>query len=1167
MKTPPLKHLASLVGALLFTAMSSIADPIVVNPTDPQTIIVRDGLTATMTVTGDSNTEEKIGYRWYKAAALPGPEDDVRVVDGGGISGSTTGTLKFTGVKGEHSGDYYAEVFERVEPFPEVSSPIFTLQVNVRPKIKTTPTSGQPQSATVSQGEGVSLAVALTDDSTLAGLTYQWQKNNVDIPTAVNPTADEATFVIPAASVGNETTEGAQWPDAASYRVKIVSSLTNTTLFSKAAVLKVNSQPYILTQPAAATGGTLYVATKATGKLSVLAGGNPKLVYQWEKVNGTAETTDDDVLNAKASSLSVKEEGMYRVRVTNFLSDTSSGTISNYANVIVLNKPTEVGTIVATSNKSPAQPNAKGEFEANDVGGDTEVTLTVDPNETGTGDLEFQWQKDGKNIFDEPAGTEDVTGAQTAAIKFAPLSWKHRGVYRCVIKNKVGVYTSKTFALKVNSKPLLITPPTDLLGIKDKAVTFSLVAGGNAPLTYKWYREGQPETVLGTAAKFTRSKLGDTDEANYYCVISNSFGTFTTELVNLQVDAPVKIGLQPKAEAVTSGNTLTLSINTSQGDGPIKYQWQRNNVNLTNSPRITGAQTTVIGPADLDLRATVQLVITDLTTADAGSYRCIVSNVNDTVKVTSATAKVTVLTAPFFLVDGQPLDKEVFEDSNVSFIVKAGGSPTLKYQWEKASSLAGPWTVLAGKTAATLTLTNVQLDPEIGNQGFYRCVVNNTTGVPATSNPAQLTINLIPDPVITSFTPHKAKKNEKIRISGTNLEFVKSVRFENADTGTLVTPVKEPGGTILITVPLNGLLDGEEVELFAISKNGSDGSGSETFSRSATQVNDRDNPTIIVGSTFPATQGATTAPLEGDFVTYNQPEVRDLPATGLGEAVYTWVFPKAGRYGVVVNSNFQVWFGHDYEGDYDEDYDFLNRVYRVEFVVADDNTPVKFYIFGVDGTGFNLEDFGSYALQVVYLGPVLGPAPAPVQTNGSASLAKWQTDGETGNLRMVQTDEGTEKSSFTGSSAEGAQPTVLWTDASEVQAGPDSVVRTEWTMDIDQAGAGTKGHFGWQVTGSNGSPLGQLQFSVEDGAIYAVQPNGTRTALEPVLVPGSSHRFEITTDLGNATWQARIDGVALGEPLPLPANSGFGDVSVIWYPASGSAQPTMTFDGVTVTVD
>ncbi|MES2734981.1 MAG: immunoglobulin domain-containing protein [Verrucomicrobiota bacterium] len=1156
MKTPPFKPLASLVGALLFTAMSSIADPIVVNPTDPQTVTVRDGLTATMTVTGGSNTNEKIGYRWYKVnTAVAGPEDDVRVVDGSGISGSGTGTLKFTGAKGEHSGDYYAEVFERVTPFPEISSPIFTLQVNVRPKIKTTPTSGQPQSATVSQGAGVSLAVVLTDDSTPAGLTYQWQKNNVDIPTGVNPTADEATFVIPAASVGSETTEGAQWPDAGSYRVKIVSSLTSTTLFSKAAVLKVNSQPFILTQPAAATGGTLYVATKATGKLSVLAGGNPKLEYQWEKVNGTAETTDDDVLNAKASSLSVKEEGTYRVRVKNFLSGTPLGTISNYANVVVLNKPTEVGTIVATSNK-PAQPNAKGEFEANDMGGDTEVTLTVAPNLTGTGALEFQWQKDGKNIFDEPAGTTGVTGAQTAAIKFAPLSWTHRGVYRCVIKNKVGVYTSKTFALKVNSKPLLITPPTDLLGVKDKAVTFSLVAGGNAPLTYKWYREGQPETVLGTAAKFTRSKLGDTDEGNYYCVISNSFGTFTTELVNLQVDVPVKIGLQPAAAAVTSGNTLTLSINTSQGDGPIKYQWQRNNVNLTNSPRITGAQTTVTGPADLDLRATVQLVITDLTTADAGSYRCIVSNVNDTVKVTSATAKVTVLTAPFFLVDGQPLDKEVFEDSNVSFTVKAGGSPTLKYQWEKASSLAGPWTVLAGKTAATLTLTNVQLDPEIGNQGFYRCVVNNTTGVPATSNPAQLTINLIPDPTITSFTPHKARTGDKIRILGTNLEFVSEVRFKNADTGIKAIPVKEPGGTLLISVP-PGLLGGEEVELFAKSKNGFDGSEAETFSRVSVQVNDRRNPTILVGTTFPATVGATTAGMQ-DFDV--------LPATGLGEAVFTWVFPKAGYYQFNIRTFGQYVFHRiQFPGTNIQTLGTYNTVFSRTVEIEDDNTPVTITVYGIDGAAFPpLQDFGNYTIACAYSARPPSPvAPAP----SSASLASWQTDGETGDLRMVQTDEGREKSSFTGSSAEGAQPTVLWTDASEVQAGPDSVVRTEWTMDIDQAGAGTKGHFGWQVTGSNGSPLGQLQFSVEDGAIYAVQPDGTRTALEPVLVPGSSHRFEITTDLGNATWQARIDGVALGEPLPLPANSGFGDVSVIWYPASGSAQPTMTFDGVTVTVD
>ncbi|MBB5038363.1 immunoglobulin domain-containing protein [Prosthecobacter dejongeii] len=1156
MKTPPKKLLASILGGIFFTAISAFAVPSFTLPPAPVAVTLRDGLSTTFTVQGVSSENKVLNYEWFKQGSASA------LVDGNGISGTTSRTLKITGAKSIHAGTYYAKVYEifGTRPYPEASSPEFTLTVNVRPTI-----ISQPSATTVNQGDRLQLSVDLAPDTTTTGLTFRWQKNNVDIPDAVNVTASQATFVIPAATAGNETTEGAQWTDGATYRVRIESSLTGPTplksliLLSKPAVVKVDSQPIIITQPAAATGGTLFVATKTTGKLSVVAGGNPKLNYLWEK-----EGVDETFKPSAAASQTVTTEGRYRVLVSNFLTPSGQpGTYSNYADVVFLNKPTEVGTITATSNKSPAQPNAKGEFEANEEGGATQVTLTVTPNLTGTGDLEFQWQKDGKNILNG----DGVSGAQTAAIVFNPLSFTHRGVYRCVIKNKVGTYTSKTYALKVNSKPIIVSQPESLVyGVKDKSVTFSLVAGGTPALTYKWYREDDivAGTVLGKAAKLTVAQLGDAKEDNYFCEVTNAYGSITAGPFALQVDTPVVITRHPEVTTPTVGTTLTLTIQTSQGDGPINYQWQRNNVNLENSPRVTGAQVTVTGP--LGLQDAVSLSISDVELSDAGSYRCIVSNVNDTVKVTSKSAKVTVLTAPSIVTE--PEDQEVFEDTKVTFKVVAAGSPTLKYQWQKWNADASAWNNVSKATSSILTIAKARVGVSASNSddGLYRCEVSNATGIPAYSREAELIVNPIPNVTIDSITPRVARAGEKVRVTGTDMNFVTSVKFGSDATGVKATFVKESDTSLLLTVPPSAPLTPSEITIYTKPPGGQATEDPDLFRRSTVQANDRNNPTIIVGKTFPLTLGRTTIALE--------PGTLNVPATAgpndLAEAFYTWVLPKKGRYVISFTTTFQVFAGPTLFSAVDNDEGGSFQLFST--VAEEDNTPISIVVFGVQGRsasiGGTLPDFGNYAVTVAYAGVDTLPSPVASAQQVSSIEADWNIEGSTGTVKKVTNADNHSSTSFTGNSSEGAAPTVLWQDASDLEYAADSVIQTEWNMSIDQAGAGTKGHFAWQVTGENGAPLGQIQFSVADGAIYVVQADGTRNAAEPVLVPGSNHRFGITTDLGSRTWQARMDGVALGEPQPLPANSGFGDVSVIWYPAtSGSAQPTLNFDDVSIQAD
>lgn len=84
-------------------------------------------------------------------------------------------------------------------------------------------------------------------------------------------------------------------------------------------------------------------------------------------------------------------------------------------------------------------------------------------------------------------------------------------------------------------------------------------------------------------------------------------------------------------------------------------------------------------------------------------------------------------------ITAQPESQTVEPGGNAAFTVVASGAPTLHYQWRFGTSN------LAGATASTLTLTNVQS----GKAGTYCVVITNFAGS-VTSSPANLTVGTAP---------------------------------------------------------------------------------------------------------------------------------------------------------------------------------------------------------------------------------------------------------------------------------------------------------------------------------------------------------------------------------------------------------------------------------------
>ncbi len=124
--------------------------------------------------------------------------------------------------------------------------------------------------------------------------------------------------------------------------------------------------------------------------------------------------------------------------------------------------------------------------------------------------------------------------------------------------------------------PSITAEPANQTVTVGQTATFAVVAGGAAPLSFQWQKDGS--SVPGaTAASYTTPPTATTDNGSTFDVIvSNSAGNVTSSAATLNVTgvAPT-ITTQPANQTVTAGQTATFSV-VATGTAPLSYQWQKN---------------------------------------------------------------------------------------------------------------------------------------------------------------------------------------------------------------------------------------------------------------------------------------------------------------------------------------------------------------------------------------------------------------------------------------------------------------------------------------------------------------------------------------------------------------------------------------------------------------
>jgi glucose/arabinose dehydrogenase len=136
--------------------------------------------------------------------------------------------------------------------------------------------------------------------------------------------------------------------------------------------------------------------------------------------------------------------------------------------------------------------------------------------------------------------------------------------------------------------PSISAHPSNQTVTQGQPATFSVTAAGSTPLSYQWQRN-QVNISGANASSYTlaSSSLADTG-AGFRCVVTNTFGSATSNEATLIVTAPPGITGHPANQTVTQGQSATFGVSAT-GSIPLNYQWQRNQADIpgANAPSYT----------------------------------------------------------------------------------------------------------------------------------------------------------------------------------------------------------------------------------------------------------------------------------------------------------------------------------------------------------------------------------------------------------------------------------------------------------------------------------------------------------------------------------------------------------------------------------------------------
>ena len=702
---------------------SSVAKLTVSTPptitSQPADVAVAPGKTATFKVTA---TGTGLKYRWY--VLKPGADGWTQVKSGG-----TSATYSLTA---EERHDGFRYLCEVSNSSGSVTSSVATLTtVLAAPEIIT-----QPQDITVSKGKTATFEVKATGRD----LSYQWYYHAPDATgnnywTPVSNNGTSATYSLTA----QERHNGYQY-------CCFVSNSAGSVQSYRAYLTVAGAKPAI-----GWTGDDkIYAEAGESAGFRVYDVCGTDLSYQWQYCKpGTTTwtnvskggTNETYVLNP----VETRHDGYrYRCIISNSAGSVTSGVTTLKVGALITSQPKDV-TVAAGK------------------------TATFKVETSGTG-LSYQW------YYMAPGAdyVQHVTVNGTSATYSLTAQARHNGYrYWCQVRDSSGYgYGSSWATLTVSDAKPAITDQTQ----KNRTVVSSestnlYVHAAGADLSYRWWmlRPGAAAWERVTNQNnYGNCWLNDTgkqyDGCVFKCVVSNGYGSVTSEEITLTVVDGPQITSQPQSVTAAAGEKATFKV-SAEGKN-LSYQWYYYQDGMGNIPVGTNSPTLTVTASAEDNGAWYSCRVTD------GSGWS-VSSSSARLLVTGVKPKITT----------QPEDTTVGTDDRAYFYVDAVGAD-LSYQWWIRPA-GGSWTKIPDKTSRNCNFRVEAKD----NGSKVKCVVSNSAGSVTSSI---VTLTVVDPPQITAQPPQSVtaavgkKVTFKVTATGDGLTY-QWVRYDtNGGVGQYV---------------------------------------------------------------------------------------------------------------------------------------------------------------------------------------------------------------------------------------------------------------------------------------------------------------------------------------------------------------------------------------------
>ena len=543
--------------------------------------------------------------------------------------------------------------------------------------------TGQPKNITVTQGDNAVFSVTATGT---APLSYQWRKNGVNISGATAPSY----------TMSNTTTA-----NAGTYSVVVSNALGSVTSNNATLIITTPNQPPVatITTPVAGStyaGGSMISFSGTATDLE--NGALPSSSYIWYVMfhhdththPGPATSTTGSggsfaIPNAGETATNV----FYRLYLV--VTDQQGAKDTTYRDILPR-------TSAITINTNPQG-----------------LTVTLD-GQPFTAPLTV-------NSVEGIIRSIGTTASQILnSVRYNFSSWSNGGAQTQTFATPVNNISFTATFIPAPIAPTISTQPQNLVLPTGSSATFRVIAGGTAPLTYQWRKNGVNITGA-TGTIYTISSIAAADAGTYSVVVSNEAGSATSNSATLTVaSAPVIIS-QPQSVTVAEGSNASFSV-TATGTAPMSYQWRRNGININSATNSS-------------------VNIQSASSANAGSYSVVVSNAYGSATSNSATLSIgAVINRPPVATITSPASGTTYAGGNVINYSGTGTDPDdgsisqSAFTWfvvfyHGDHGHPGPGLV-PGETSGSFTIPNTG---ETASDVFYRLhlVVEDEEGLRDTS--------------------------------------------------------------------------------------------------------------------------------------------------------------------------------------------------------------------------------------------------------------------------------------------------------------------------------------------------------------------------------------------------------------------------------------------------